>query len=218
MGLQLGMQSFHPLLQCRICDKYGIMQKMMNVFYRVSAQDQRGVAAVEFALVASLLLILLFGIAEFGRMFYVFNTVQEVTRHAARMAVVNEASVSSRANIKNSALFDQKTMPAGAEVGIENIDIHYLTEELVRISESKLPTTGEDNLSACSDPSSNYDCIAFVRVSIIGATYAPMVSFFSGINITAFPFSEKEPFRVDLRIPIPASTVTMPAESMGYSG
>ncbi|WP_227869237.1 TadE family protein [Nitrosospira lacus] len=49
---------------------------------------QRGAAAVEFALVASLLFTLLLGIMEMGRVLFYWNTATEVTRLGARLAVV----------------------------------------------------------------------------------------------------------------------------------
>ncbi|HET7061330.1 MAG TPA: TadE family protein [Nitrosospira sp.] len=49
---------------------------------------QRGVAAVEFALIASLVFILLFGIMEMGRVLFYWNTAAETTRLGARLAVV----------------------------------------------------------------------------------------------------------------------------------
>jgi hypothetical protein len=157
----------------------------------------RGAAAVEFAIVAMLLFTLLFGIIEFGRLFYIINTVQEVTRRAAREAVVNWIDASSQDMIKRTALFGGSSLPAGAEITPGNIEILYLTE--AEIAPVPMPTTPAENISAClSGPTG---CIALVRVSITGATYAPMVSL--------FPY---------FSIPIPASTVTMPAESMGYSG
>ena len=63
---------------------------MLNTIKNVSntRHAQRGAAAVEFAIIAMLLFTVLFGIIEFGRLFYVINTVQEVTRRAAREAVV----------------------------------------------------------------------------------------------------------------------------------
>jgi hypothetical protein len=49
---------------------------------------QGGAAAVEFALVASLLFTLLFGIMEMGRVLFYWNTATEATRLGARLAVV----------------------------------------------------------------------------------------------------------------------------------
>jgi hypothetical protein len=188
------------------------MLKTMKISHS-TARQQHGVAIVEFAIVASLLFILLFGILEFGRLFYVFNSVQEVTRRAAREAVVRW--IDQQSVIKNLALFGRSTLPAGGEITPDRINIEYLDVDGVVLT--TLPISPGDNITKClSDPP--IGCIAYVRVSITGARYAPMVGLFSGIELTAFPFSEADPFRIDLRVPIPASTVTMPAESMGYSG
>lgn len=51
-------------------------------------RSQRGIAAVEFALVASLLVTLLIGIAELSRLTFYWNTATELTRLGARLAVV----------------------------------------------------------------------------------------------------------------------------------
>jgi Flp pilus assembly protein TadG len=49
---------------------------------------QRGSVAVEFALVASLLFVLLFGIMEMSRLLFYLNTATEATRLGARIASV----------------------------------------------------------------------------------------------------------------------------------
>jgi hypothetical protein len=169
------------------------MLKVMKILHNNSRQ--RGVAAVEFAIVAILLFTLLFGIIEFGRLFYVFNSVQEVTRRAAREAVVTWTTQQS--TVKNLALFGASTLPAGVEITADSISIDYLNQSGGK--SSPLPGTPGENVTKCQDNSNG--CIAYVQVSITGATYAPMVSL--------FPF---------FALPVPASTVTMPAESMGYSG
>ena len=51
-------------------------------------RKQRGVAAVEFALVAGLLFMLLIGTMEMGRVLFYWNTATEATRLGARLAVV----------------------------------------------------------------------------------------------------------------------------------
>jgi len=170
---------------------------MLNVSQRYNnvPSPQRGAAAVEFAIIAMLLFILLFAILELGRLFYVFNTAQEVTRRAAREAVVRWTDQQS--TVKNLALFGASSLPAGAEITTDRITIEYLTAS--GGTPAPIPTSPSDNISAClSGPTG---CIALVRVSITGAAYVPMVSLFPNFSV-----------------PIPASTVTMPAESMGYSG
>jgi len=120
-----------------------------------------------------------------------------VTRHAAREAVVRWVDNSNTSPAKILALFGGASVPAGAEITAANIDIQYLTAS--GAVPSPFPLSASDNISACLTGPAG--CIALVQVSIIGANYAPMVGL--------FPF---------LNLPIPASTVTMPAESLGYTG
>ena len=105
----------------------------------------------------------------------------------------------SQDEAKSLALFGGGSLPAGAEITSTNINIEYFKADGGEIT--KPPSDAEENILACLYPNESVDCIALVQVSITGATYLPMVGL--------FPF---------LEISIPASTVTMPAESMGYSG
>lgn len=57
---------------------------------------QRGAALVEFALVASLLCLLLFGIIEMGLIFQDQALVSEAAREAARSAAVGNTTLSSQ--------------------------------------------------------------------------------------------------------------------------
>ena len=52
-------------------------------------RDQRGTALVEFALLAPLLFLLLFGIVDFGRALDYYNQVTQLAGQGARAAVVN---------------------------------------------------------------------------------------------------------------------------------
>lgn len=49
-----------------------------------TAADQRGAAAVEFGLLLALLVTMAFGITEFGRAIYTYNTLDKAVRDAAR--------------------------------------------------------------------------------------------------------------------------------------
>lgn len=55
---------------------------------RANHLKQGGSVAVEFALIASFLFALLFGIMEFSRVLFYWNTATEATRLGARLAVV----------------------------------------------------------------------------------------------------------------------------------
>lgn len=58
--------------------------------------DNRGAAAVEFALVGLPLILLLFGTIECGQMLWTQNTLQFAVEQAARYAVVNPAATTSQ--------------------------------------------------------------------------------------------------------------------------
>jgi hypothetical protein len=167
----------------------------MRTAYPPSSHRQRGAAAVEFAIVCLLFFTILFGILEFGRMLYVYNTMQEVTRRGARAAVVRW--VDQTAAIKSIALFGGGSIPAGAEVAAANITIEYLNK--AGTTALPQPTDPGDNLSACGDITRTAACIYSVRVSIVGVTYSPMISVFSILGIA-----------------MPPSAVTMHAESLGF--
>ncbi|MBA3756947.1 MAG: pilus assembly protein [Nitrosomonas sp.] len=61
---------------------------MRRIHLAANQFSQRGVAAVEFAIIAVILFTLLFGIMEFGRVLYMMNATTEATRLGARLAVV----------------------------------------------------------------------------------------------------------------------------------
>ena len=57
--------------------------------------DRRGVAAIEFGLVAPVLFSMLLGGLEFGRMFYVRQGLEGVVESAARYYILNPTAASS---------------------------------------------------------------------------------------------------------------------------
>jgi hypothetical protein len=57
--------------------------------FRASRRDERGTALVEFALIAPLLFLLLFGIIDFGRALNYYNQVTQLAGQGARAAQVN---------------------------------------------------------------------------------------------------------------------------------
>lgn len=181
---------------------------------------QRGVAAVEFALIVIPFLLLLLGAMEFGRLLYLWNTAQEVTRSAARQAVVSNFDSASIAVIKRSAVFrvNDGFLPASTEISNANVVIQYLyvkaNGEVAPVS--KLPSSPADNIAACLDSDRLDECIRFVEVCLsTGATCAPnqSIPFKPMIGL----FSKSGDYSTDLTgLRIPLSTVRMPAESLGF--
>ena len=178
---------------------------------------QRGVAAVELALVAIPFFLLLLGAIEFGRLMYVWNTVQEVTRNAARQAVVTNFNDDTAINtIKNLAVFRTSpgSLPAALEVTNANIKVSYLSNINGNLSEYPLPLKPSDNIAACLTALTS--CVRYVEVCVVSVadasnqgvscalstevSFSPMIGFFTNLNV----------------LKIPRSTVRMPAESMGF--
>lgn len=57
------------------------------------ARDSRGQSVIEFALVLPLLLVVVFGITEFGRAWLTMNVLTSAAREGARLAVVTAPDV-----------------------------------------------------------------------------------------------------------------------------
>lgn len=64
--------------------------------------SEKGQSLVEFALIIPLLIILLFGIIDFGRIFHVYLTINHAGREAARAASIGKDD----STIKNTAVND----------------------------------------------------------------------------------------------------------------
>ncbi len=169
----------------------------MRTLHSTPKQSQHGAAAVEFALICLIFFSILFAILELGRMMYVYNTMQEVTRRAAREAVVRWISTADQNTIKSLAFFGGAAIPAGAEVTANNMMIEYLNEAGAVIT--SLPADPPANIAACGNLDDVAKCIYSVRVSITGVSYSPMVSLFSFLGVN-----------------LPPATVTMQAESLGF--
>lgn len=184
--------------------------KSTHVAVITPRNSQRGVAAVEFAAVAIVFLLLMLGVMEFGRLMYLWNTVQEVTRNAARQAVVTDFTNTAAVNgIKRSAVFraDDGPLPASSEITNARVIIRYLNAS--EVEPSPMPSSPGDNIAACIDVSRVAQCIRFVEVCVSTGTtcevnqsipFSPMIGLFSNF--------------ADLKIPV--STVRMPVESLGF--
>jgi len=72
--------------------------------WRKKLKSQKGQALVEMALVLPLLLILVFGIIEFGRIFSAGLVVTHSAREGARLGAVGSTDSAIETRVKNSAV------------------------------------------------------------------------------------------------------------------
>jgi Flp pilus assembly protein TadG len=100
----------------------------MNRRFAVAEARDRGSAAVEFALLLPVLLLLLFGIIDFGRALNAQITLTQAAREGARLAALGQstATVTSRAQsaatgLSNVTVTVSSSCPAGAGTGVDAV-------------------------------------------------------------------------------------------------
>ncbi len=76
-----------------------------------SLSDERGVAAVEFAILATLLLMIVFGIIEYGRVFNQLEVLNSAAREGARVGAVRGDSTAIRNAVLTAAQPYQNQVP-----------------------------------------------------------------------------------------------------------
>ncbi|MDR7151497.1 hypothetical protein J2W49_003473 [Hydrogenophaga palleronii] len=122
---------------------------------------QKGVAAVEFALIAVLFFTLLLGIMEFGRWLFLLNGANEATRLGARLGVV--CSIETTGDFLIRARMSEMT---GGGIPPANMVLQY------------------------DPPGCNVDTCTMVTARIVGAQFAPVSPFFGlPFPIPQFPTS-----------------------------
>jgi len=165
---------------------------------RISPTSRRrsGATSVEFAFVAILLFMLLFGIFEYGRFLFVYHMTTNAARDAARFAVVRtgggtlvgEPATVTKADIIEvwrTGMFNGKSYGAGM-CGMESQITNY-TVEVFAVPESDL-YAATPNLDAAGKPdwtSATFHQQIAVRIS---GTYKTVVSGLIGLS-SEMPFT-----------------------------
>lgn len=143
-------------------------------------QRQAGTTAVEFSLLALLFFTLVFGVIEVMRLGYVYNTLQEVTRRAARQAaLVYPSDGEALARIRQDAVFRTTAGPLvfASPVTDANVRIDYfalvrgpdLTMHLQPVPDGSWPSCAAQHRLFCMANPNAPTCIRFVRVRVCDA-------------------------------------------------
>jgi len=177
---------------------------MRTLAKRNSLKRQRGAAIVEFAIIGALLLAFIYAIFEFGRMLFVYNSMQEISRRGARAATVRWISSSDIAAIKSTALFGATVLPGGPEIRDSNIFVRYLRSNGVD-EVTTPPIDAGDNLSACNDALRTSECIMYVEVSVKNVQYTPFIFKAGSVSVS-------KPVNT-----LPQATTVVYAESLGFT-
>lgn len=190
----------------------------MNQTNAVPARGrQSGAFLIEFALVAMIFLTLLFGVIEMARALYLWNTVQEVTRRAAREASVTDFSnPEAMKRVRQRAVFRDSPgqLLLGAPVTDDYIRIDYLSLQVesetrlrqIEMAKGAMPACPARNVVNCTASPNHPGCIRLIRVRICvpgdaeckPVPYEPMVKF------------------IPTPVNLPVSESVVQAESLGY--
>jgi Flp pilus assembly protein TadG len=185
---------------------------------RHTHRSAHGSFSVEFAIVALLLLTLLFGMIELARLMYMYNALQDATRSAAAAAAVTDwRDQAAMDRVRQHAIFRASPgeMILGAPVTDRHVRIDYLA--LVRDTSNNLTLSpipaGEmpscharNRVTSTANPNDPH-CIRLVRARICDpgdATACGAVRYASLLGL--FPHSPR----------LPVSTTIVPAETLGY--
>ncbi|MEQ1438725.1 TadE/TadG family type IV pilus assembly protein [Fontimonas sp. SYSU GA230001] len=134
---------------------------------------QRGLTTVEFAFAGVVVLVLLFAVIEIGRAMFVWNTLGEATRRAARLAAVCPPG---HASVLRAALLNN---PDGSSTSNH---IRGLTTANVSV----------EYLNGAGAATAVIGNMAFVRVSITGFTHTLLIPFLTQ-TLTVPPFRTTVP-------------------------
>ncbi len=162
---------------------------------------EKGASMVEFAIIALVFFMLLFGIIEFARALFTYNTLVEATRRGARVAAVCPITDNAKTMVRQATIFNASpgtdlTNTTGGLLGLNttDVDVKYFSQDLVTKAISEVTTS----LAFDSD---TYNIMKSVQVSIKSL---------GGVNNINLLIPG-----IAISLPIPAIQTTLPSESLG---
>lgn len=177
---------------------------------------QAGTAAVEFALVAIMFFMVVFGTLELARWEFLMNTLQEVTRRAAAAAANADFSDTSLHQVQANAVFRSSLgpLPLGDPVAAGHVTIDYMsisntTWDLKRVT-ARPACPARNRLNCMMNPHAD-NCIRFVRARVCKSTD-------DAGNCTPLSYTKVFPFLDLSGVKLPPSETIVPVGSLGSTG
>ena len=123
-------------------------------------RGRKGQSLVEFALILPVLLLVLFGVFDFGRAIYAYNAVSNSAREGGRTAVVNQTAseIRDRAAAQATALGIDATSTSCPPSGASGVCVEFKNAALT---------------AACSPP--NLGCVAVITVKWSMTPLTPII-------------------------------------------
>ena len=146
--------------------------------------QQKGVAAVEFAILLPLLLLIVFGITEFGRALYAYNTLVKATRDAARYAMMQQPGGGADAVTKCLAVYGN-TACSGNPLA------PGLTIKAVSVCDWQRDYASTGAICPNHHQQGTAPVVNLVTVTVSGYAYqSPIISFFMPDDSSSFTFAD----------------------------
>lgn len=126
----------------------------------MTPRRQRGLTTVEFAIIGGVLMVVVFSVLEFGRVFFTINMLTEATRRGARMAAVCPIGDPKPAQV---AVFANGGSASSLVPGLStaNVQVQYLDITGAVVASPGTPA--------------GFGLIRYVRVNIIGFTHTLLI-------------------------------------------
>lgn len=153
----------------------------------MNAKRMSGVYVVEFAIIGSLLLVLLFGVLEMGRLYFTVNGLDEVVRRGARLAAVCDIRDE---RILRRAIFNDINN-SGTSSLISSLNTAHL--KLVYLNENGVVVDSPNDLSSAT----GFRAIRYVQLRVDNFPFELLIPGFRGV------------------FTLPAFRSTIPRESLG---
>lgn len=137
-------------------------------------REQQGTTTVEFAIVGAVVLIMIFGVFEVGRGYYVYSMLDDVARRGARLAAVcpvNDPAISQMAIYNASGNASDSQLVVGLTP--THVVIDYLD-------------ANNTVVGTPSDPA-NFGNIRYVRARVVGYQHQMIVPFVTGLSNVQMP-------------------------------
>ena len=186
--------------------------------YRVRTIRSRehGVAAVEFAMVAVIFFLFVFGIIEIARAMYICNTLQEVTRRAAALAAISDfSSTEAMQQVRQQAvfrespgllMFAQPITDDYVKIDYMSIQKNGLTSTMTPIPSGSLPSSPAVNYANCLKNPYGSSCIRLVRARVCEPDESPTCTPASYQSLVSM---------IPLSFGLPEATTIVNAETLG---
>jgi hypothetical protein len=165
---------------------------------------QRGVAAVEFAILGMAFITLLFALLETTRAVYMWSMLSNVTRMVARAAIVTAPNATALKPAVAKAIVagaDGRSTAFGVDVTVDTIQVKYLTLDFNPIGTP--PASGNANIANCTANPAGSNCARFVQVQVCKA----------GTDCDQLEFKPALPFLMTIRVP--TFLTILPVQSLG---